>query len=98
MPKFARIWLLDKDRKYLILKYSAGMCKNIDGEFSKVDVDSSKIGPIVKTHKPAITNDVSNDQRIRHQDWAKKKLRSFAGYPIMYKNTPVGVLAIFSER
>lgn len=97
--KFARIWLLDKDRKYLILKYSAGMYKNIDGEFSKVDVDSNKIGPIVKTHKPAITNDVPNDPRIRHPDWAKKeKLRSFAGYPIIYKNTSVGVLAIFSER
>jgi GAF domain-containing protein len=61
--KFARIWLLDKDRKNLILKYSAGMYKNINGEFSKVSVDSNlnKIGPIVKTHKPAITNDVSND-------------------------------------
>jgi DNA-binding Lrp family transcriptional regulator len=99
--KFARIWLLDKDRKNLILKYSAGMYKNINGEFSKVSVDSNlnKIGPIVKTHKPAITNDVSNDPRIKHHDWAKKeKLRSFAGYPIMYKNTSIGVLAIFSER
>jgi DNA-binding Lrp family transcriptional regulator len=97
--KFARIWLLDKDRKNLILKYSAGIYKNINGEFSKVDVDSNKIGSIVKTHKPAITNDVSNDPRIRHQDWAKKeKLRSFAGYPIMYRNKSIGVLAIFSEK
>ena len=75
------------------------MYKNINGEFSKVDVDSNKIGLIAKTHKPAITNDVPNDPRIRHQDWAKKeKIRSFAGYPIMYKNTSIGVLAIFSER
>ena len=97
--KFARIWLLDKDRKNLILKYSAGIYKNINGEFSKVDIDSNKIGPIIKTHKPAITNDVSNDPRIRHQDWAKKeKLRSFAGYPIMYRNKSIGVLAIFSEK
>jgi DNA-binding Lrp family transcriptional regulator len=97
--KFARIWLLEKDKKNLILKYSAGIYKNINGEFSIVSVDSGKIGPIAKTHKPAITNDVPNDPRIRHPDWAKKqKLRSFAGYPIMYKNTSVGVLAIFSER
>ena len=34
--KFARIWLVDRERKYLILKFSAGKYKNIDGEFSKV--------------------------------------------------------------
>jgi DNA-binding Lrp family transcriptional regulator len=97
--KFARIWLLDKDKKNLILKYSAGKYKNINGEFSKVSIDSNKIGPIIKTHKPAITNDVPNDPRIRHPDWAEKeKLRSFAGYPIMYRNKSIGVLAIFSEK
>lgn len=97
--KFARIWLLDKDKKNLILKYSAGKYKNIKGEFSKVSIDSNKIGPIIKTHKPAITNDVPNDPRIRHPDWAKKeKLRSFAGYPIMYRYKSIGVLALFSEK
>ena len=96
--KFARIWLLDKDRKNLILKYSAGIYKNINGEFSKVDVDANKIGPIVKTHKPVITNDVPDDSS-RRKDWAKKeKLESFAGYPIMYRNRSIGVLAIFSEK
>jgi hypothetical protein len=61
--KFARIWLIDKGRRYLILKFSAGKYKNIHGEFSKVSVNSAKIGPIVKTKKPAITNDVINDPR-----------------------------------
>ncbi|HZD34778.1 MAG TPA: GAF domain-containing protein [Nitrososphaeraceae archaeon] len=97
--KFARIWLLDRDKKNLILKFSAGMYKNIDGEFSKVSVDSNKIGPIVKTQKPAITNDVPNDPRIRHPDWAKKeKLRSFAGYPIIHRSKSIGVLGMFSEK
>jgi GAF domain-containing protein len=77
------------------LKYSPGKYKNIIGEFSKVSVESNKIGPIVKTHKPAITNDVPNDPRIRHPDWAgKEKLRSFAGYPKMYRNKSFGVLNI----
>jgi DNA-binding Lrp family transcriptional regulator len=97
--KFARIWLLDRDKRNLILRFSAGKYKNINGEFSKVPVDSNKIGPIVKTHKPAITNDVPNDPRIRHPDWAKEEnLRSFAGYPIMYRDKSIGVLAIFSEK
>jgi DNA-binding Lrp family transcriptional regulator len=97
--KFARIWLLDRERKNLILKFSAGKYKNIHGEFSKVPADSNKIGNIVITRKPTVTNDVINDKRIRHRDWAKKeKLQSFAGYPITHGNKVIGVLAMFSTR
>jgi DNA-binding Lrp family transcriptional regulator len=97
--KFARIWLVDKERKYLILKFSAGKYKNIQGEFSKVPLDSNKIGPIVKTKKPTISNDVVNDPRIRYPEWAKKEgLKSFAGYPLMSKGQPIGVLGMFSVK
>lgn len=97
--KFARVWFLDKKKKNLVLKVSAGKYKNIDGEFSVVSIDSLKIGPIVKTKKPAITNDVANDARIRHHDWAKQEnLKSFAGYPLIYKDEAIGVLAMFSEK
>ena len=62
-------------------------------------LDSLKIGPIVKTKKPAITNDVVNDPRIRYPEWAKKEnLKSFAGYPLIYNGESVGVLAMFSEK
>jgi DNA-binding Lrp family transcriptional regulator len=97
--KFARIWLIDREKKYLMLKFSAGKYKNIHGEFSKVPLDSNKIGPIVRTKKPAISNDVINDPRIRHHEWAKKeKLKSFAGYPLVSKGQSIGVLGIFSEK
>ena len=97
--KFARIWLVDKERQYLILKFSAGKYKNINGEFSRIPISSNKIGSIVRTKKSAITNDVINDPRIRHPDWARKeKLRSFAGYPLIYKGSAIGVLAMFSEK
>jgi DNA-binding Lrp family transcriptional regulator len=97
--KFARIWLVDKEKQYLSLKFSAGKYKNINGEFSKVSRSSEKIWRIVKTKKPAITNDVVNDPRIRHPDWARKeKLKSFAGYPLIYKGSAIGVVAMFSEK
>jgi DNA-binding Lrp family transcriptional regulator len=97
--KFARLWIVDKKRQNLILKFSSGKYKNIDGEFSSVSIDSLKIGPIVKTKKPAITNDVVNDPRIRYPEWAKKEnLKSFAGYPLIYNGESVGVLAMFSEK
>jgi DNA-binding Lrp family transcriptional regulator len=97
--KFARIWLVDREKKYLMLKFSAGKYKNIHGEFSKVSLDSNKIGPIIRTKKPAISNDVINDSRIRHHDWAKKeRLKSFAGYPLLSKGRAIGVLGMFSEK
>jgi DNA-binding Lrp family transcriptional regulator len=97
--KFARLWIVDKERQNLILKFSAGKYRNIDGEFSRVSIDSLKIGPIVKTKKPAITNDVVNDPRIRYPEWAKKEnLKSFAGYPLICNGEAVGVLAMFSEK
>lgn len=83
----------------MILKFSAGKYKNIRGEFSKVPVNSVKIGAIIKTKKPAITNDAVNDPRIKHPEWARKeKLKSFAGYPLTYNRDAIGVLAMFSEK
>jgi DNA-binding Lrp family transcriptional regulator len=96
---FARIWIVDKERRNLILRFSAGKYRRIDGEFSKIPVGSAKVGQIAKTKRPIISNDVANDPRIKHHDWAKKeKMQSFAGYPLMHKGMIIGVLAIFSEN
>ena len=96
---FARLWFVDKDRKYLLLKFSAGKYKNISGEFSKISIDSLKIGTVIKTKKAVVTNDVVNDPRVKHQDWAKKeKLKSFAAYPLIYKKKSIAVLAMFSKK
>ncbi len=97
--KFARVWFVDSKRKFLILKFSAGKYKNLEGEFSKVSIKSLKIGTIVTTKKPIVSNDVTNDHRIKHHDWAKKeKMKSFAGYPLLYKGNVVAVLAMFSTK
>ena len=96
---FARIWFVDKRRKYLLLKFSAGKYTGIDGEFSKVSINSLKIGHIAKTNKPVVSNDVVNDPRVKLHDWAKKeKLKSFAGYPLSYKGKSVAVVAMFSRK
>ncbi len=96
---FARIWFVDKQRKYLILKFSAGKYTRIDGDFSKVSMNSLKIGHIAKTNKPVVSNDVVNDPRVKFHDWAKKeKVKSFAGYPLIYKRKSVAVVAMFSKK
>ena len=97
--KFARVWFVDKKSKSLVLKYSAGKYKNIHGEFSKIPYNSLKIGSIAKTRKPVVSNDVVHDPRIKYHEWAKKdKLKSFAGYPLIYKSEAVAVLGMFSEK
>jgi DNA-binding Lrp family transcriptional regulator len=97
--KFARLWIVDDQRKHLLLKFSAGKYKNIYGEFSKVSINSTKIGQIARTKKPIITNDVINDPRIKSPEWAKReKLRSFAGYPLLHKGQIIGVVGMFSEK
>ena len=96
---FARVWFVDKNQKYLILKFSAGMYTGIKGEFSKVPINSLKIGAVVKTKKAVVTNDVVNDPRIKHHDWAKREnLKSYASYPLIYNGKSVAVLAIFSKK
>ena len=96
---FARVWFVDKDKKNLVLKFSAGKYTSITGEFSRVSIDSLKIGPVVKTKKAVVTNDVTNDPRIKHHDWARReKLKSFGAYPLIYKGNAVAVLAMFSKK
>jgi DNA-binding Lrp family transcriptional regulator len=96
---FARIWIIDERKENLILKCSAGKYARCNGKFSKVPVDSNKIGYVFRTKKPAITNDVLHDARIKYPQWAKQEnLKSFAGYPLTYNGEPMGVLALFSEK
>jgi DNA-binding Lrp family transcriptional regulator len=97
---FARIWLLDKEMKNLILKFSVGKYKNIHGEFSKVPVESHiEIAYVAKTKTPVISNDVTKDPRIKYPEWAKReKLKSFAAYPLLHNDIAIGVIAMFSHK
>jgi len=97
--KFARIWFVDEKEEFLNLKFSAGKYTRIDGTFSKVPFKSLKIGKIATSKKPVVSNDISNDVRVKYPDWAKKeKLKSFAGYPLMHKDKVLAVLALFSSK
>jgi PAS domain S-box-containing protein len=96
---FARIWTLNDRRKMLELQASAGLYTRLDGEHACVPVGKLKIGLIAQERKPHLTNDVLNDSRISHPDWAKQeRMVSFAGYPLLVEGSPVGVLAMFARK
>jgi PAS domain S-box-containing protein len=95
----ARIWTLNERRKMLELQASAGLYTHLDGEHVRVPIGKLTIDFIAQERKPHLTNDILNDSRIRHSDWAKKeRMVSFAGYPLLVEGRPVGVLAMFARK
>jgi PAS domain S-box-containing protein len=96
---FARIWTLNSRQNLLELQASAGLYTRLDGEHARVPVGKLKIGLIAQERKPHLTNDVLNDNRISHPDWAKQeRMVSFAGYPLLVEGRLVGVLAMFARK
>ena len=96
---FARIWTLNSPENMLELQASAGQYTRLDGEHARVPVGKLKIGLIAEERKPHLTNDVVNDKRISHPDWAKREgMVAFAGYPLVVEGRLVGVLAMFARK
>jgi PAS domain S-box-containing protein len=96
---FARIWTLNDRQNVLELQASAGLYTRLDGEHARVPVGMFKIGLIAQERKPHLTNDVLNDERISHPDWAKREgMVSFVGYPLLVEAHLVGVLAMFARK
>lgn len=91
-----RIWILNQDSQLLELKSSSGLYTHINGQHHKIKIGEFKVGKIAKSHQRLITNSVVGDAQIHDQEWAKReKLVSFAGYPMLFKNKLVGVIAAF---
>ena len=62
-------------------------------------VGKFKIGLIAEQRQPHLTNDVLNDTRISHPDWAKQeRMVSFAGYPLLVEGRLAGVVAMFARK
>jgi len=96
---FARIWTLNDSQNTLELQASAGLYTRLDGEHARVAVGKLKIGLIAQERRPHLTNDVLNDKRISHPEWAKREgIVAFAGYPLLVEGRLVGVLAMFSRK
>ena len=94
---FARIWAHNEAEKMLELQASAGIYTSIDGSHSRVAVGESKVGIIAQERQPLITNAVISDPNIVDHDWAKKTgMVAFAGYPLIFADRLVGVMAMFA--
>jgi transcriptional regulator with GAF, ATPase, and Fis domain len=111
---FARIWLLGPGdlcatcyqaascpnrARCLHLQASAGLYTNLNGEYRRVPLGVVKIGRIAAGWGPTYTNDTLADDRLPNKPWLRANgLVSFAGYPLLFQEELLGVLAMFSQR
>ena len=111
---FARIWLMGpgdlcqecfkadlcpQRSNCLHLRASSGLSTHLDGEHRRIPIGALKIGHIAASRNPVCTNDVVNDERIPNKQWLRENgLCAFAGYPLIFKEELLGVLAMFSQR
>ena len=95
----ARIWLVDEEGKNLILRASAGLHEELNGEFSRIAIGSlSKVGDIALHRQPRVSNTLLNDPQVKNQDWVKAhNLRGFAGHPLILDGKVIGVMAFFTR-
>jgi signal transduction histidine kinase len=93
---FARIWTYNEAEKMLELQASAGLYTRIDGSYGRVAMGQSKIGIIARNCQPHMTNAIMGDPHIADQEWVKRSgMVAFAGYPLVFADRLVGVIAMF---
>jgi PAS domain S-box-containing protein len=95
---FTRIWTINKDQNVLELQASAGMYTRLDGTYSRVSTNSSKLGRIAQESFPLLINNVF-DESFVDQEWAEREgIVAFAGYPILLDEQLIGVIAMFARQ
>jgi transcriptional regulator with GAF, ATPase, and Fis domain len=97
----ARVWLLRSasESPHLELAASAGLSERIDGTRSRVPVGSLKIGEIAATRTRVCVNDLVSDPRFVDKAWIEANaLTSFCGYPLVFGDELLGVVAMFARR
>ena len=96
---FARIWLVEPDRKRLRLAASSGLYTHTNGAFSRIPMGALKIGRIAQNRISLLSNNLAAESWVRYPEWAiANKITSFAGYPLTNSDQVIGVLAAFGHQ
>jgi len=94
-----RIWTLNHEEQALELQASAGLYTHINGEHRRIPVGKDKVGFLVTSKKPIVSNQLQTDPMISDKEWVKiNGLAAFAGYPLIVKDNIEGAMAIFSTH
>ncbi len=95
----ARLWYLEPASQTLELMASAGASTTLTGRFARIPLGSFKMGWIAQTHQAFWAQDVQRQPWIRDPWWVRKHdLQTFCGYPLMYQDRCLGVVAFFTRQ
>lgn len=93
-----RDWCSDRTQ-CLHLQASAGLSRNLNGEYCRVPLGALKIGRIAQGAGAMVMNDILQDDRLPNKQWIKANgLQSFAGFPLVVEDRVFGVLALFGRE
>jgi transcriptional regulator with GAF, ATPase, and Fis domain len=82
----------------LHLMASAGTHTNLDGEYRRIPLGRLHIGLIAKNKEALILNNILGDRKFPNQAWIKEqRIYSHAGYPLVFRNELLGVIAVFNR-
>ena len=72
----------------------------VQGHFARFPMHVGKVGQVAAERRPILIKDVVyDDSWIVRPEWAKREgIRSFAGYPLVFRDNLLGVIAVFSRR
>lgn len=73
---------------------------NIHGKYSRFPLGARKVGHIAATGKPVLVEQIdSTSQWISDTQWTEQEnINGFAGQPIVFQGTILGVLAVFTHH
>ncbi|HEY5147601.1 MAG TPA: ATP-binding protein, partial [Polyangiaceae bacterium] len=96
---FTRVWTANEAEVLLELQASAGATTHLDGAHGRIPVGHLGIGRIASRRQPHFTNQVADDPEVDDQAWARREgMVAFAGYPIVFGDKLVGVIAVFARH
>lgn len=95
----ARLWYFNPGSQTLELIASAGVSTTLTGRFARIPLGSFKMGWIAQTHQAFWAQDVQRQPWIRDPWWVQKHdLQTFCGYPLIYRDQCLGVVAFFTRQ
>jgi DNA-binding CsgD family transcriptional regulator len=95
----ARLWYLEPASQTLELIASSGASTVLTGRFARIPLGSFKMGWIAQNRQAFWAQDLNGQPWIRDPWWVQKNnLQTFAGYPLLYQDQCLGVVAFFSRQ
>jgi transcriptional regulator with GAF, ATPase, and Fis domain len=92
----AAIWLVSGGEGSLRAVASAG--KSLDGALEGFPLDEGKLARMAAGGEPVLVKEISESADWKDADWpGRTPVRSFAGYPLLFKEELLGLLAVFSR-